>query len=108
MTIDLRLLTELITIRRPVQSFAPGTKTPVHDHQVVASGVRARFNPAPTSMSRTVLGQTPKRTFRLFLNTTDLRANDEVVREADDEAFLVTEVRDFFGKHLEAVLEEKR
>ena len=108
MTIELRLLTDTITIRRPVQSFVAGTKTPVFNHQIVAAGIRARFNPAPTNMSRNVLGQTPKRSFRLFLNPADLRENDEVVRKSDGETFLVTEVKNFFGKHLEAFLQEKR
>jgi hypothetical protein len=106
--IESRLLPDLITIRKPVQSMVPGTKTPVFEFQDVATGVRARFNPANTNLSRNVLGQTPKRTFRLFLNLADLKENYEVVRESDGEVFAVTEVKGFFGHHLEAVLEEKR
>lgn len=104
-----RLLVDLVAIRRPVQTAIAGSKRPVFERQVVAQGVKARFNPAGTNMSRNVLGQTPKRTMRLFVNPpVDLRENDEVVRESDGEVFVVIEVKDFFGGHLEAVLEERK
>ena len=104
-----RLLIDLVTIRRPAQTAVPGTKRPVFERQVVAQGVRARINPAGTSMSRNVLGQTAKRSMRLFMNPpADVRENDEVVRESDGRVFVVTEVKDFFGGHLEAVLEERK
>ena len=104
-----RLLVDLVTIRRPVQTAVAGTKRPVFERQVVAQGVKARFNPAGTNLSRNVLGQTPKRSFRLFLNPpADLRENDEIVRESDGRVFIVAEVKDFFGGHLEAVLEERK
>jgi len=108
MTIERRLLTDTVTIRKPIQSMVPGTKKPVFEFQAVASGVRARFNPAATGMSRNTLGQTPKRNFKLYLNQTDLKENYEVVRESDGEVFTVTEVKNLFGHHMEAVLEEKR
>jgi hypothetical protein len=104
-----RLLVDLVTIRRPVQTAVAGTKRPVFERQIVAEGVRARINPAGTNMSRNVLGQTPKRSIRLFVNPpVDLRENDEVVRASDGRVFIVTEVKDFFGAHLEAVLEERK
>lgn len=106
--IDRRLLTDLVTIRKPVQSMVPGTRKPVFEFQTVATGVRARFNPAATGMNRNVMGQTPKRSFKLYLNPTDIKENYEVVRESDGEAFTVTDVRNLFGHHMEAVLEEKR
>ncbi len=103
-----RLLTDRITIKRPVQSFVPMSRKPVFDFQMVASGVMARFNPASSSISRNVLGQTPKQSFRLFLNPAELKENYEVVRETDGEVFVVTEVKNLFGHHLEAVVEEKK
>lgn len=104
-----RLLVDLLTIRRPVQTAVAGSKRPVFERQIVAQGVRARFNPAGTNMSRNVLGHTPKRSMRLFVNPpVDLRENDEIVRESNGEVFVVTEVKDFFGGHMEAVLEERK
>jgi len=106
--IEKRLLNETITIRKPVQRFVTGTKQPVFDYEVIATGVKARFNPGGTASNRNVLGQTPKRSFRLFLNTTELKENYEVIRESDDEVFTVTEVKNFWDHHLEAALEEKK
>jgi hypothetical protein len=106
--IEKRLLNEAITIRKPVQHFVTGTKQPVFDYEVIATGVKARFNPGGTASSRNVLGQTPKRSFRLFLNTTELKANYEVIRESDNETFVATDVKNFWGHHMEAVLEEKK
>ena len=104
-----RLLVDLVTIRRPVQTAVAGTKRPVFERQIVTEGVKARINPAGTNMSRNVLGQTPKRSMRLFVNPpVDIKENDEIVRESDGRVFIVTEVKDFFGGHLEAVLEERK
>lgn len=104
-----RLLVDRVTIRRPVQTAVAGTKRPVFERQVVATGVKARINPAGTSLSRNVLGQTPKRSLRLFVNPpADLRENDEVVRESDGRVYVVTEVKDYFGGHLEAAMEERK
>lgn len=72
------------------------------------TGLPARFNPANTALDRNVLGQTPKKTFRLFLNPGDLKENDEVINEATNEVFIAREVKNFFGHHMEAILEEKR
>lgn len=108
MTISARLLTETITIRRSSQSFVPSTKKPVFEFRTIASGIRARFNPASSSINRNVLGQTPKKNFKLFLNPVDLKENDEIVRESDGEVFVVTEVKNLFGHHIEAITEEKK
>ncbi|MBI4063470.1 MAG: hypothetical protein HY401_04125 [Elusimicrobia bacterium] len=99
---------ETITIRRSSQSFVSSTKKPVFEFKTITTGVRARFNPVSTSINRNVLGHTPKKNFRLFINPVDLRENDEVIRESDGEIFLVTEVKNLFGHHLEAALEEKK
>ena len=106
--IEKRLLNETITIRKPVQRFVTGTKQPVFDYQVIATGIKARFNPGGTASIRNVLGQTPKRSFRLFLNTTELKENYEVIRESDSETFTVTGVKNFWDHHMEAALEEKK
>jgi len=106
--IEKRLLNDSITIRRPVQSFVAGTKQPVFDFEVLGTGIGARFDPGGTSSSRIVLGQTPKRTFRLFLNPTGLQANDEVIRESDNMVFTATDVKNFWGHHMEATVEEKK
>lgn len=106
--IEKRLLNDSITIRKPVQTMVAGTKKPVFEFQILATGIKARFNPSATSMNRNILGHTPKRTFRLFLNPTELKENYEVIRESDNEIFIVTEVKNFFGHHMEATLEEKK
>jgi len=103
-----RLLTDRITIRKPVHSQIPSTRKPVFQFLTAATGVKARFNPAGTNLNGTVLGRTPKKSFRLFLNATDLKENDEIVNEATGDIFVVTEVRDLFGHHLEVQLEEKQ
>ena len=108
-----RLLKDRITIRRPIQAFVAGTKKPVFSHQVIATNVRARFNPAGTALDRNVLGQTPKRGARLFVNTTDLpleglKENYEVVNEVTGETFVVTESKNFFGHHFEVALSETK
>ncbi|HOX22198.1 MAG TPA: hypothetical protein PLL10_01940 [Elusimicrobiales bacterium] len=106
--ISKRLLNETVTIRKPVQRLAAGTKQPVFDYEVIATGVKARLNPGATALNRNALGQTPKRSFRLFLNTTELKENYEVIRESDGATFTVTEVKNFWDHHLEATLEEKK
>jgi|SRR5579872_649170 len=103
-----RLLPDRITVRKPVQSMADGTKRPVFDYEAVATGVRARFNPDRTSLEHTVMGQSPKKRYQLFLNVMDLVENYEIVNETTGEIFVVTEVRNFFNHHLEVLLEEKR
>lgn len=107
-TIPTRLLIDAITIRRSTQTFVPSTRKPVFEFQMVASGVRARFDPASGSLNRNVMGQTPKKAFRLFLNSTDLKENDEVVNEKTGVTFVVTEVRDFYGNHMQALVEAKK
>ncbi|OGS32980.1 MAG: hypothetical protein A2218_10360 [Elusimicrobia bacterium RIFOXYA2_FULL_53_38] len=106
--IEKRLLNDNITIRKPVQSMVPGTRQPVYDYEVLATGIKARFDPGGTPSSRNVMGQTPKRTFRLFLNPTELKANYEIIRESDGEVFIATDVKNFWGHHLEATVEEKK
>lgn len=103
-----RLLTDSITVLKPVQSFFPSTKRPVFQFNVVQTGVKARFNPASTSLNRNVFGQTPRKTFRLFLNPIDLKENDEVINDATGETFVVVEAKEFFGHHMEVVIEEKQ
>ena len=106
--IDTRLLPDAITIRKPAQSFAPGSKQPVFAYVDVASGVPCRFDPKGITTVRDVLGKVPKRAFMVFLNATDVAENYEVLREADGELFLVIERKDFFGHHLEIIVETKR
>lgn len=103
-----RLLPDLITIKRPVQSFAPSSKRPVFQYETIATSVRARFNPEKTATNRNVLGQTPKKTFQLFVNPREFHENYEVVDEASGKVFVTLEVKNYFGHHLEAVLEEKK
>lgn len=108
-----RLLVDRITIRKPVQSFVPGTKRPVFEHVVAGTNIKARFNPASTGLDRNVLGQTPKRSARLFVNLDDLpvdglKENFEIVNEVSGAEFIVTEVKNIFAHHLEADLTEKK
>jgi len=106
--IEHRLLNETVTIRKPVQHFVAGTRQPVFEFVVVSTGVKARFNPGGAASSTNHLGKTPKKLFRLFLNTTELKENYEVIRESDNEPFLVTDVKNFWGHHLEASIEGKK
>ena len=109
-----RLLPDRVTIRKPVHSnVGSGTKRPTFRHDTIVTAVPARFDPISVALNRLVVGHTPKKVFRLFLNvpqagTFDLKENYHVVREADDKTFIVTEVLDLFGHHLEATLEEKK
>jgi len=103
-----RLLTDAITIKKPAQSNAPGTLRPVFRHDVVATGVRARFDPVSVALHRGVLGQVPKKAFRIFLNPTEIAENYQIVRESDGKEFVVTEVLDMFAHHLEAMVEERQ
>lgn len=103
-----RLLVDTVTIQKPIQSFVGATKRPVFEYQTVGTGVKARFNPASTALNRNVLGQTPKKIFTVFLNVTDLKENDKIIRENDNEEFIVTEVKNFFEHHIEVVAEERK
>lgn len=105
-----RLLTDRITIRKPVQTFAPGSKQPVFEYQMVAEHIKARFNPINTDLKPEggLLGRVPKKRFKLFLNPTEIKENYEVVDEANSRVYVVIEVRDFFSHHLESVVEEKQ
>ncbi len=107
-----RLLTDRITIRKPAQSFVAGTKRPVFEHQEIATNVKSRLNPGSTGLDRNVLGQTPKRSARLFVNLADLppeglKENFEVMNEGTGENYVVTESKNFFDHHLEAALTER-
>ena len=110
MTIELRLLTDTITIKKPVQTFAPATKQPVFEYQLVAEHVKARFNPVNTDLKPEggLLGRIPTKRFKLFLNPTELKENYEVIDEATGRVHVVTEVKDYFGHHMEASVEEKK
>jgi hypothetical protein len=106
-------MTVRITIRKPVQSFVAGTKRPVFEHTMIATNVKARLNPGSTGLDRNVLGETPRRSARLFVNLEDLppdglKENYKVTNEATDVSFVVTEVKNFFDHHLEAELSETK
>lgn len=105
-----RLLTDRVTIRKPVQTLVPGTKQPVFEQQLLAEHVKARFNPINTDLKAEggVLGRVPKKRFKLFLNPTEIKENYEVVNEATSQVYTAVEVRDFFGHHLEVTVEEKK
>ena len=101
-----RLLPDRVTIRRPVQSMATGTKRPIFSYQVLAGNVPARFDPAASSIPETVLGKTPRKGFTLYLNPVELKENYEVVDEVSGQIYVVLEAKNFFGHHLEARLAE--
>lgn len=102
-----RLLVDRITVRRPVQSFVSGTKKPVFRYETVATNVKARFNPVSTKLDRNVIGQVPRKGYRLFVNEAVVNENDEVIWEATNRRFLVTQVRHLFGHHDEAEVTER-
>ena len=102
-----RLLVDRITVRKPVQSFVPGTKKPVFEYRTITQGVKARFNPAGTVIDTNILGQLPKKSYRLFLNDPVLSENDEIIWEGTGDKFIVIQVKFMFGHHVEAIVEEK-
>lgn len=108
MTIEDRLLPDRITVKKPVSSFAAGTRRPVFEYQVIATGIKARFDPGRSTINKNVLGSVSKKTFQLFLNKTELEENYEVVNEENGKVYLVIEVKNIFSHHLEAIIEEKK
>jgi len=108
-----RLLNARVTVKA-VQHTNVGTGTlrPTYKHVSVATDVPARFDPINVSEQRGVMGNVPKGSFRLFLNvpvppaTWTLDENYQVVRQSDSKVFHVSEVLDFNGHHLEAVVQE--
>ena len=102
------LLIHKITIIRQSRGFAPGTKQPIVTESTIGTGIRARFEPLSGSARETVLGRIPEATHKLFLNVANLKQDDIVEDEATLQQFTVREVGDFFGHHMEAILEEKR
>lgn len=76
------------------------------EYQSIATNIPVRFNPAGTKVDHNVMGMTPRKSFRLFLNSPLLNENDEIIWEADGRRFRVTQVRSFFGHHYEAQAEE--
>lgn len=105
--IENRLFNEIVTIRKPVQVFSQD-KMPVIEYQTISVDVKARFEPLNVSNNRNVLGSVPKQIFRVFINSTDVKPNYEVIRQKDNAKFLVTEVKNFFEHHTELTLEEKK
>ena len=101
-----RLLVDRITVQRPVQAFVAGTKKPVFHYETVSTGIKVRFNPASTTLNRNVLGQVPKKSYRLFLNDAALKENDEIIWEGTGDKFRVTQVRAVLGHHFEVNVEE--
>jgi len=99
------LLIDSVTILRPVRSMATGTKQPIVTETVQATGVRVRIEPLSGGVRETVMGRLPEATHRLFTNSQDVKVND--VLQLGVQKFVVREVGDFFGHHLEAILEQK-
>lgn len=108
MILPAHLLIHSATIRKPVQSFAPGTKQPVFEYQDVATGVPCRFDPRPTVERRNVLGDVPKPGWTVFLNPTEVDANYLLLKEDDQTLYLVTSRKDFFDLYIELAAELKR
>ena len=106
--IEDRLLPDRITIRKPVQTAVPGTKRPVYEFQVIATGIKARFNPDSTAMEKDVLGQVPKKRYQLFLNVAELLENYQVIKEDTGEVFRVLEILNLYNHHLEVSVEEAK
>jgi len=102
------LLIDRITVTRQTRGFAPGTKQPIVTETIIGTGIRARLEPLAGSVRETVLGRLPGATHRLFLNAATLQQDDLVTDEATNKQFRVREAGNFFGHHLEAILEEKR
>jgi hypothetical protein len=101
------LLIQAVTLTRPVHSYASGTKQPIVTETQQAAGIRARIEPLSGRLQETVLGRIPSATHRLFTNRLDVRANDLITEEATGQKYVVHEVSNFFGHHIEAILEAK-
>ena len=107
-TVSSSLLIHTVTLTRPVRSYAGGTKQPLVTETVQATGIRARLEPLSGRLQETVLGRIPSATHRLFTNRLDVKENDLVTDEATGQRYVVHQVSNFFGHHLEAILEAKR
>lgn len=105
--IENRLFNELITIRKPVQVMSEN-KVPTIDWQTIESNIKARFEPLNNTFNRNVLGNVAKQSYRVFMNLTEIKPNYEVIRQSDNAKFIVTDVKDFFGHHIEVIIEEKK
>jgi len=101
------LLIQAVTLTRPVRSYASGTKQPIVTEMPQATGIRARIEPLSGRLQETVLGRIPSATHRLFTSRQDVRANDLITDEATGQTYVVHEVSNFFGHHIEAILEAK-
>ena len=101
------VLIQAVTLTRPVHSYASGTKQPIVTETQQAAGIRARIEPLSGRLQETVLGRIPSATHRLFTNRLDVRANDLITEEATGQKYVVHEVSNFFGHHIEAILEAK-
>jgi len=106
-TVPGSLLIQTVTLTRPVRSYASGTKQPIVTETLQATGIRARLEPLSGRLQETVLGRLPSATHRLFTNRQDIRANDLITDEATGQKYVVHEVSNFFGHHVEAILEAK-
>jgi len=101
-----RLFNELITIRKPVQLISE-SKSPVIEYQTTAVDIKARFEPLNTLFNRNVLGNTAKQTFRVFINSIEIKPNYEIIRQSDGMKFSVLEIKNFFEHHTELIIEAK-
>ena len=106
-TVPGSLLIHAVTLTRPVHSYATGTKQPIVTETPQATGIRARIEPLSGRLQETVLGRIPSATHRLFTNRLDVRANDLITDQATGQKYVVHEVSNFFGHHVEAILEAK-
>jgi len=107
MSLPASLLSVLVTVLRPIHSYAAGTKQPIVTETSQATGVRVRVEPLSGDVAATVLGRLPTATHRLFTNHKDLKQNDVVKDEATNQKYVVREVSNFFDHHIEAILERK-
>ncbi|MDP3760921.1 MAG: hypothetical protein Q8R01_10445 [Ramlibacter sp.] len=101
------VLIQAVTLTRPVHSYASGTKQPIVTETLQATGIRTRIEPLSGRLQETVLGRIPSATHRLFTNRLDVRANDLITEETSGQTYVVHEVSNFFGHHIEAILEAK-
>ena len=107
MSLPNALLTKTFQFLRPIHNYAVGTKQPIVTETSQATGIRARLEPLSGRIAQTVLGRIPSATHRLFTSRQDVRANDLITDEASGQKYIVHEVSNFFGHHIEAILEAK-
>jgi len=95
------------TVKRPSLGFVPGTKKPVNNvPTLVTDNLICRIEPLSGREQESVLGRFPKATQKITWRTTELKSSDIITWSGQE--FILQGIKNYFGHHFEAVLEEKK